>query len=229
MAKPTKNATLICLVLSAVAAAGIVLGFVTEEIMWPIGLLVPTVAYEAYRTEGASTRWASWTLAALMVALIVVVLFDIDYDQWRRALTVNLDSQFLMAKGFLPDMVDRGWGRVVNVASSSLLTNTPGLVSYMASKGGVLGFTSALANDVGQYGVTVNAVSPGLTRTPGVEEDIAAGIVPADAPESVVPLQAIKRPGTPGDLVGAVLFLTSDDAAFMTGQFLVVDGGMTRR
>jgi len=80
MAKPTKNATLICLVLSAVAAAGIVLGFVTEEIMWPIGLLVPTVAYEAYRTEGASTRWASWTLAALMVALIVVVLFDIDYD-----------------------------------------------------------------------------------------------------------------------------------------------------
>jgi len=156
-------------------------------------------------------------------------IFDIDYDQWRRALTVNLDSQFLMAKGFLPDMVDRGWGRVVNVASSSLLTNTPGLVSYMASKGGVLGFTSALANDVGQYGVTVNAVSPGLTRTPGVEEDIAAGIVPADAPESVVPLQAIKRPGTPGDLVGAVLFLTSDDAAFMTGQFLVVDGGMTRR
>lgn len=80
MARPTRHATPICLVLTALAAIGIVLGFVTDEVMWPVVLLVPTVAYEAYRTEGASTRWASWTMAALMVALVVFVVFDIEYD-----------------------------------------------------------------------------------------------------------------------------------------------------
>ena len=100
-----------------------------------------------------------------------------------------------MARAFLPDMAAAGWGRIVNVASSSLFTSTPGLAAYMASKGGVVGLTSALANDVGDLGITVNAVSPGLTRTPGVEIDIAAGVLPADAPERVVEQQAIPRAG----------------------------------
>jgi 3-oxoacyl-[acyl-carrier protein] reductase/(S)-1-phenylethanol dehydrogenase len=92
----------------------------------------------------------------------------------------------------------------------------------------VLGLTSGLANDLGRFGITVNAVSPGLTRTPGVEADIRAGVIPAQALEDVVALQAIPRPGVPEDVVGAVVFLTSDAASFMTGQFVVVDGGMTR-
>ena len=155
-------------------------------------------------------------------------IFDLDYETWRARLTANLDSQFLMAKAVLPDMVSAGWGRVVNVASSSLLTTTPGITAYMASKGGVLGFTSGLANDVGRFGITVNAVSPGLTRTPGVDADIAAGLVPAGALEAVVSQQAIPRAGTPQDVVGAVCFLASDAASFVTGQFIVADGGMTR-
>jgi NAD(P)-dependent dehydrogenase (short-subunit alcohol dehydrogenase family) len=154
---------------------------------------------------------------------------DLDYATWRRIIRTNLDSQFLMARAFLPDMAATGWGRIVNVASSSLFTSTPGLAAYMASKGGVVGLTSALANDVGELGITVNAVSPGLTRTPGVEADIAAGVLPADAPERVIEQQAIPRAGLPQDLVGVVCFLASDAAAFMTGQLLVVDGGMTRR
>jgi hypothetical protein len=80
MARPTRYATPICLVLTGLAVLGIVLGLVTEEVMWPVVLLVPTVAYEAYRTEGVSTRWASWTMAALMVALVVFVAFDVEYD-----------------------------------------------------------------------------------------------------------------------------------------------------
>ncbi len=80
MARPTRYATPICLVLTGLAGLGIVLGFVTEEVMWPVALLVPTVAYEAYRTEGVSTRWASWTMAALMVALVAFVVFDVEYD-----------------------------------------------------------------------------------------------------------------------------------------------------
>ncbi len=164
--------------------------------------------------------------AALLGAAPVL---DVDYATWRRTIATNLDSHFLTAKAFLPDMIERGWGRIVGVASSSLLTSTPGLTAYMASKGGVLGFTSALANDVGRFGVTVNAVSPGFTRTPGVDADIRAGVVPPDAVDAVIAQQAIPREGTAEDLVGTVLFLTSDDAAFMTGQFLVADGGMTRR
>ena len=80
MAKPTRYATAICLGLTVLAGLGVLLGFVTDEVMWPVLLLIPTVAYEAYRTEGASTRWASWAMAALMLALVVVVVFDIEYD-----------------------------------------------------------------------------------------------------------------------------------------------------
>lgn len=154
---------------------------------------------------------------------------ELDHDQFRETLRVNLESQFLLAKAFAPGMVERGYGRIVNVASSSLLTPTPGLVAYMASKGGVLGLTSALANDLGPHGITVNAVSPGLTRTPGVEVDVAAGTLPEDVFDAMTRAQAIPRTGTPDDLVGLVLFLTGKEASFVTGQFIVADGGATRR
>ena len=154
---------------------------------------------------------------------------ELEHEQFRETLRVNLESQFLLAKAFAPGMVERGWGRIVNVASSSLLTPTPGLVAYMASKGGVLGLTSALANDLGLHGITVNAVSPGLTRTPGVEADIEAGVVDDDALRAALATQAIPRLGTPDDLVGLVLFLTGKEASFVTGQFIVADGGATRR
>jgi hypothetical protein len=80
LAKPTRYATPICLGLTALAALGIGLGLLTDEVMWPVLLLIPTVAYEAYRTEGVSTRWASWAMVVLMIALVVVVVFDIEYD-----------------------------------------------------------------------------------------------------------------------------------------------------
>lgn len=153
---------------------------------------------------------------------------ELDHATFRETLRVNLESQFMMARAFAPGMVERGWGRIVNVASSSLLTSAPGLAAYMTSKGGVLGLTSALANDLGRHGITVNAVSPGLTRTPGVEADVAAGILPESAIEATIATQAIPRPPTPDDLVGLVLFLTGEDAGFVTGQFLVADGGATR-
>lgn len=144
---------------------------------------------------------------------------DLDYATFADVLRTNLHGPFLTTSVFLPDMIERGWGRIVNVASSSLLTSMPGLTAYMTSKGGVLGLTSAVANDAGRHGITVNAVSPGLTRTPGVEADIRESRFPAEALEHVVAAQAIPRAGTPRDVVGAVLFLTSDGASFMTGQW----------
>ena len=153
---------------------------------------------------------------------------DLDLAEWRRVLRINLESQYLMCAAFSPAMIARGHGRIVNMASSSVRTNTPGLTAYMASKAGVLGLTSGLANDLGPHGITVNAVSPGLTRTEAVDADIVGGRFPEPVYESMAAQRAIPRHATVGDLVGTVLFLCSDESAFLTGQFLVADGGATR-
>jgi NAD(P)-dependent dehydrogenase (short-subunit alcohol dehydrogenase family) len=157
--------------------------------------------------------------------------FDtMSYADWRRLLAINLDSVFLCASAFVPGMKQRQWGRIISMASSTLGSVVTGFVHYVTSKGGIVGFTRALATDLAADGITVNAIAPGLTRSPGT-------VVRAPRPafktmdeefEAVAQMQAIKRVEVPEDLVGAVSFLTSDDAAFMTGQTLAVDGGRVR-
>jgi len=159
---------------------------------------------------------------------VAASLDETDFALWRQVLSTNLDSQFLMIKEFASDMIAGGWGRIVNVSSGSIYTTTPGLTAYMASKAGVLGLTSGLANDLGTHGITVNAVSPPFVRTQPVEEAIAAGAFPPDIDVLIAQTQAIKRPGRPDDLVGTIAFLTSEDGAFVTGKFLVADGGASR-
>ena len=151
-------------------------------------------------------------------------ILDLDYAGWRRVLAVNLDGQFLMAKAVLPFMREAGWGRIVNMTSNTVGLALPGLTHYVASKMGVIGFTRALASDVAPFGVTVNAIGPTLTRTPGLAESP----INEAAQQHVVSLQAIKRQGEPDDILGAVLFLTGDQSAFITGQTLMVDGGLVR-
>jgi NAD(P)-dependent dehydrogenase (short-subunit alcohol dehydrogenase family) len=156
---------------------------------------------------------------------------DMTFDDWRKVMAVNLDSAFLVSSAFAPGMIERKWGRIVNMASSTLGSVTTGFAHYVASKGGIVGFTRALAGDLAPYGITVNAIAPGLTRSPGtLVRTPRAGFKSMDEEfEAVAQLQAIKRVEVPDDLVGAVSFLTSDDAAFMTGQTLSVDGGRVRR
>lgn len=157
--------------------------------------------------------------------------FDqITFADWRRVMALNLDAVFLLAKAFMPGMKRRGWGRVINLSSSSLNTVAPGYTHYIASKGGVVGLTRALATEFGNDGVTVNAVSPSLTRTPGTEgRHPRAGRKSMDEEfQALANLQAIKRVQVPSDVAGVVSFLASNDAAFMTGQTLYVDGGMVR-
>jgi len=149
-----------------------------------------------------------------------IALEDLDYAKWRQALALNLDSHYFSAREFVPGMRKKKWGRFVNVSSNSIGTNLPGLCHYMAAKMGVLGWVRGLANELGQDGITVNAIVPALTNTPGTSK------VPEELKRSVWQLQAIKRFAEPEDIAGPIVFLTSDDAAFVTGQALVADGGM---
>jgi 3-oxoacyl-[acyl-carrier protein] reductase len=147
---------------------------------------------------------------------------SLDLATWRRTMSVNLDAHFLSARQFLPGMRQQKWGRFVGISSNSIGLAIPGMSHYIASKMGIIGFMRGLANDVAEDGITCNAVLPGLTRTPATD--------PMDDAQRRATWQgqAIQRFAEPADVVGPVLFLTSDDAAFMTGQALVVDGGQYR-
>lgn len=146
----------------------------------------------------------------------------LDFKTWRRTFEINLDSMFLSAKVFVPMMRVNRWGRIVNVSSTSIVTNAVGVSHYMATKMGIIGFTRGLANDLGDDFITVNTLAPALTDTPGTRH------IPDAVRDGIVNLQAFKRMAVPSDIVGPMLFLTSDDAQFVTGQVLAVDGGMMK-
>lgn len=146
---------------------------------------------------------------------------ELSFEEWRKVLAVNLDSQFLMSRAFVPSMKERGWGRIVNIASGSVQLATERTAAYKASKMGTIGLTRGMSADLGQYGITVNAASPSLTRTPGV---LAGGA--ADRLEMMASRQAIKRVSEPTDIVGLILFLTGEDSHFVTGQTILADGGL---
>jgi NAD(P)-dependent dehydrogenase (short-subunit alcohol dehydrogenase family) len=158
------------------------------------------------------------------------LFLEMTFEDWRKVMSINLDAAFLTCKAFVPGMKDRGWGRVVNMSSSTYGTVVPNYAHYIASKGGVVGFTRALATDMGPFGITVNAIAPSLTRSPGTlaQTPRLGGTTMDDEFEALAKRQAIPRPEVPADLVGAVSFLTSDDAAYITAQTLHVDGGFVR-
>jgi 3-oxoacyl-[acyl-carrier protein] reductase/pyridoxal 4-dehydrogenase len=147
---------------------------------------------------------------------------EIDFAEWRRIMAVNLDGTFLTNHYAQKAMREAGYGRIVNIDSNVVLAGTPNLAHYVASKGGVLAFTRALAREIGQYGITVNAVAPGLTETEGVMASPHK-----EAFEFVQMLQCIPRRGVAADIAPAVAFLASEEAGWVTGQLLVADGGMS--
>jgi len=140
-----------------------------------------------------------------------------DLATWRKTLATNLDSHFLSAKYFLPPMKKKHWGRFVGISSNMIGLAIPGMSHYIASKMGIIGFMRGLANDVANDGITANAVLPGLTNT------LATAPLSDEQKRATWEQQAIKRLAEPEDITGAILFLTSDDAAFISGQAIVVD------
>lgn len=151
---------------------------------------------------------------------------DTTLAEWRKVMAVNLEALFLLTMEFVPGMCDKGWGRVVGISSGTfhLGAGSPVGLHYVASKGGVIGFVRSLAADVGQFGVTVNAIAPGLVHSHGTD----SAHRDLDLFEFLANAQAIKRNGQPEDLTGALSFICSDEGGFMTGQTMLVDGGMNR-
>ncbi|SFI33974.1 2-hydroxycyclohexanecarboxyl-CoA dehydrogenase [Collimonas sp. OK307] len=139
-------------------------------------------------------------------------------DVWDRIMGVNLKGPFLVTKEFIPDMLEAGWGRIVNISSSSAQTGAPAMAHYAASKGGVIGLTKALAIEFADKGITVNHVPPGFVDTPLVRE----GPIDVDAVAKGMPM---KRAGQPNDIAYAVAYLVSEEAGYVTGQTLSVNGG----
>jgi NAD(P)-dependent dehydrogenase (short-subunit alcohol dehydrogenase family) len=148
---------------------------------------------------------------------------DLKFEEWRRVISVNLDSQFLMSKAFVPSMKEGGWGRIVNFTSGSVQLMTENTSAYKASKMGIIGLTLAMSADLGKFGITVNAASPSMTRTPG----ILASANAAQKLTAISKMQAIKRVSEADDVVGLVLFLTGEDSHFVTGQTILADGGLS--
>jgi pyridoxal 4-dehydrogenase len=159
-----------------------------------------------------------------VAAIVPFVKWDeLTFTEWRRVLRVNLDGLYLMCRAG-SDLMRKGqYGRIVNFSSNSIFAGTPNMAHYVASKGGVLTFTRALATELGPYKITANSICPGLIDTEGVQTTPHK-----DAFGFVETLQAIKGRGVPKDVVPAVAFLASEEAHWITGQALNVDAGMVR-
>jgi len=147
-----------------------------------------------------------------------VPFLDITEEAWDRMIAVNLKGPFLCTRAMLPDMLAAGWGRIINISSSSTQTGAPAMAHYVSSKGGVVGLTKALAIELAARGVTVNHVPPGFIDTPMLR----ASPLDVDAAAAVSPM---KRPGKPEDIAAAVSYLASEAASYVTGQTISVNGG----
>lgn len=143
---------------------------------------------------------------------------DITEEIWDDLMAINMKGPFLCCKAIIPDMLATGWGRIINISSSSAQSGSAFHAHYAASKGGVIGFTKGLAMEYADRGITVNNVPPGFVNTEGLRES------PVDV-AGFAPMTPMKRPGRPENIAAAVAFLASDDADYITGHTLSVNGG----
>jgi len=144
--------------------------------------------------------------------------YEIDLDEWDLVMKVNVKGAFLCTRAVFPYMKNQGYGKIVNIASEVFFTGSHGFAHYVASKGGIIGMTRALAIELGPHGIRINCVAPGFTDT-----EASRGI--ADVTKYDTSKTPLGRVVKPEDLTGAALYLASTDSDFVTGQTILVDGG----
>ena len=160
--------------------------------------------------------------AAIFSTLTMRPFDEIPVEEWNQVMRVNLNGPFLCARGVLPAMRRAKRGRIVNIASGAVTLGRPGYLHYIASKAALIGMSRSMARELGPDNITVNSILPGATFT-----EIERKTITPEWVERIVAQQCIDRPQTPEDLAGAILFLCSDAAEFITGQALTIDGGAT--
>ena len=161
--------------------------------------------------------------AALFAPLRETKCADIDVALWDRVMAINLRGPFLMVKHVAPHMMAQGYGKIINIGSGSIFHGIPWMLHYVTSKGGILAMTRVLALELGEHGIRVNTLSPGLTMSETLMAENPGHI--ATARDRVVAARSLKRDEQPQDLLGALVFLASTDSDFMTGQNVLIDGG----
>jgi 2-hydroxycyclohexanecarboxyl-CoA dehydrogenase len=147
---------------------------------------------------------------------------DISFDDWQRVINVNLHGVFHCCQAVIPEMVDAGWGRIVNISSSSTHSGVPRMSHYVAAKSAVNGLTKSLALEYGPSGITVNAIPPGFIDTPMLRAAEERGDTNFERALAMTP---VRRAGQPEDIAAACAFLVSEEAGYITGQILGVNGG----
>jgi NAD(P)-dependent dehydrogenase (short-subunit alcohol dehydrogenase family) len=160
--------------------------------------------------------------AGLYASLAMRPFTEIPLDEWRRVMDVNVASMFLTTRAIVPVMRERGGGKIVNISSGTPFRGVPFLLHYVTSKGAIVAMTRALAKELGKDAIHVNCVAPGFTMSDGV---LAEPEVIEKLRDVSIAARTLQRDQVPEDVVGAVVFLCSPGADFITGQTMVIDGG----
>jgi NAD(P)-dependent dehydrogenase (short-subunit alcohol dehydrogenase family) len=173
--------------------------------------------------DEARSRFGRPTILVNSAGVTVSMPFlELTAETWNRVLAINLTGTFHCCQAVLPDMIEEGWGRIVNISSSSIHSGTPTLGAYVASKSGVVGLTKVLALEFGRRGITVNTIPPGFIDTPMLRRSVTTGLMKVEEQVARTP---VGRIGRPEDVAATCAFLVTEEAGYITGQTIGVNGG----
>ncbi|NBP71823.1 MAG: glucose 1-dehydrogenase [Alphaproteobacteria bacterium] len=158
--------------------------------------------------------------AAIFSQITMAPFWELPVDEWKRAVDVNVNGAFLCSRAAVKPMIEAKWGRIINVSSGTMMMGRPNYLHYITTKAAMIGMSRSMAREVGPYGITVNTFWPGVMQT-----EVERPSVPREMFKTMTESQALPRQGTIHDLAKAMMFLCSDEAAYITGQGLIVDGG----